>query len=450
MQKHSKLEGNIRFTQWLAAVLIGTAVLFSVSCTQKSASSTATTATSGTQAVAAQKTIELWHIQSTEPGPTIIQASVDRFTKANPDVKVNVTIVANDAYKQKLAVAMSSGKLPDIFSSWSGGPMYEYVKANQIADLTPYMNANNEKDRYLDAAIAQASYNGKIYGVPVENVSVCAVFYNKEIFQRFGLTVPTTISELETIADTLLANNIKPFSLANKTQWTGSMYFMSFAARRGGTQPFIKAVDGSGTFTDPSFIYAGQKIKEWVDKGYFNIGFNGLDEDSGQSRQLIYTGDAAMTMMGSWFVSSVYSENKEFADKLGFFMFPRDEQGSGDPNIVIGTVGDNFYHVSASCANPDKAFELCTYLLDAQAIQDRIGWGHIPPLKEVTLTDPLLDAIFTAVKQAPDIQLWYDQSLSPEVAEVHKTTSQEIFGGTLTPEVAAQRLQDAQAAYLKQ
>jgi raffinose/stachyose/melibiose transport system substrate-binding protein len=48
------------------------------------------------------------------------------------------------------------------------------------------------------------------------------------------------------------------------------------------------------------------------------------------------------------------------------------------------------------------------------------------------------------------MQLWYDQSLSPEVADVHKITSQQIFGGTLTPQAAAQQLQDAQAAYLKQ
>jgi raffinose/stachyose/melibiose transport system substrate-binding protein len=47
------------------------------------------------------------------------------------------------------------------------------------------------------------------------------------------------------------------------------------------------------------------------------------------------------------------------------------------------------------------------------------------------------------------MQLWYDQSLSPEVADVHKVTSQEIFGLTLSPQAAAQQLQDAQAAYLK-
>jgi raffinose/stachyose/melibiose transport system substrate-binding protein len=290
------------------------------------------------------KTLELWHIQTTDPFPKIIQDSVNRFKAANPDYKVNVTMVANDAYKQKLAVAMSSGQTPDVFISWSGGPMIEFVNANALADLTPYMNSNSYKAKFLDAAIAQVAYKDKLWGVPVENVAIASVFYNKDIFAQYNLKVPATIAELESVADTLLANNIKPFSLANKTQWTGSMYFMFFATRRGGVAPFAKALEGTGSFTDPAFIYAGQKIQEWVDKGYFNTGFNGLDEDSGQSRQLLYRGEAAMIVMGSWFISTVMGENPDFAKKIGLFNFPKDETGAGNANTVIGTIGDNFYH----------------------------------------------------------------------------------------------------------
>jgi raffinose/stachyose/melibiose transport system substrate-binding protein len=227
------------------------------------------------------------------------------------------------------------------------------------------------------------------------------------------------------------------------------MYFMFLATRRGGTQPFIKAVDGSCTFLDPAFIYAGEKIQEWVNKGYFNTGFNGLDEDSGQARQILYRGEAAMHIMGSWFNSSALTENPEFHSKMGIFRFPKDEQGSGDINTVIGTVGDNFYHVAASSKNPAKAFELITHLIDDEAVKDALNDGRIPPVKNVKLSDPILAELFGQVQSAPDMQLWYDQSLSPEVADVHKITSQEIFGGTLTPQAAAQQLQNAQAAYLK-
>jgi raffinose/stachyose/melibiose transport system substrate-binding protein len=394
-------------------------------------------------------TLEFMHAQSTEPGRTIFQDAADRFMAANPSVKVNIDVLANDSYKQKLAVAMASGKLPDIYFSWSGGPMYEYAKSGNIIDLTSYMNADNYKDKFLDAALAQATWQGKIWGVPIQNVSVCTVFYNKEIFARYNLGVPATLSELETVCDTLLKNGIKPFSLANKTQWTGSMFFMFFATRMGGTEPFIKAVDGSGSFEADNFVYAGQKIQEWVKKGYFNEGFNGLDEDSGQSRMLMYNEECAMHIMGSWFNSSAVTESPEFAKKMGIFKFPAIEGGKGNPNTVIGTVGDNFYHVSSASKNPDWAFKMITYLTDDVAVPKRLAGGNIPPLKSVKLDDPILAELFTQVQAAPDMQLWYDQSLSPEVAEVHKITSQEIFGLTLSPEEAAKRLQAAQADYLK-
>ena len=404
-------------------------------------------ATGGRDAAGAANTLEFWHSQTTGQGPAIFQRAVDRFTRDNPTIRVNTSQIMNDSYKQRLAVALASGQAPDCFYSWSGGPMYEYAVNNQIVDLTPYMNANNYKAKFLDAAISQATYQGKIWGVPMQNVSVCSVFYNKEIFARYNLQVPTTIRELEALCDTLKANGITPFSLANKTQWTGSMYFMFLATRRGGTQPFIRGVDGTGTFLDPAFIYAGEKIQEWVNKGYYNTGFNGLDEDSGQSRQIMYRGEAAMHIMGSWFVSSALNESPEFYAKMGIFRFPRDEQGSGDPNIVIGTVGDNFYHVSTSSRNQAKAFELITHFIDNDAVTDALNDGRIPPVKGIRLQDPILAELFDQIQTAPETQLWYDQSLSPEVADVHKITSQEIFGLTLTPRAAAQQLQDAQAAY---
>jgi raffinose/stachyose/melibiose transport system substrate-binding protein len=198
---------------------------------------------------------------------------------------------------------------------------------------------------------------------------------------------------------------------------------------------------------DPAFIYAGEKIQEWVNKGYFITGFNGLDWDSGQARAPLYRGETAMLIMGSWFNTQALNESREFHGKMGIFKFPRDEEGAGDPNTVIGTVGDNFYHVAASSKNKEKAFDLITRLIDAEAVKDALNDGRVPPVKNVQIDDPLLAELFAQVQAAPDMQLWYDQSLSPEVAEVHKVTSQEIFGLTLSPREAAQQLQDAQAAY---
>ncbi|MDR1868297.1 MAG: extracellular solute-binding protein [Treponema sp.] len=397
-----------------------------------------------------QKVIEFWHIQNVDPAPTFIANAVKRFEAANPDYKVNINITANDAYKQKIAIAVASNQLPDVFMSWTGGTTNEYIKAGRIIDLTSYMNTTGFKNKLLDAAVTQATVDGKIYGVPVENVSIEGVFYNKDLFARYNIKIPTTIAELEAACDTLKANGVTPFSLANMTQWTGLMYYQVLPTRHGGLEPFAKALNGTGSFEDPAFVWAAQKIQDWVRKGYFNEGFNGLDEDSGQSRTLMYTDRCAMQVQGNWFVPNVGGENPDYLKKLGFFPFPADETGTGNVKTVTGTMGDNFYHISSQCKYPEKAFEMLTYLLDEQSLKDRIAIGRIPPVKGVKLTDPVMQDIFNQVQQAPDIQFWYDQSLTNEVAEVLKTASQELFGLTITPQEFVRRWQAAHSAALRQ
>ena len=35
----------------------------------------------------------------------------------------------NDNYREKLIIAMSSGECPDMYTSWTGGPMIEYIES---------------------------------------------------------------------------------------------------------------------------------------------------------------------------------------------------------------------------------------------------------------------------------------------------------------------------------
>jgi raffinose/stachyose/melibiose transport system substrate-binding protein len=393
-----------------------------------------------------KKVIELWHIQTTAPFPEIIQGSVDRFMAANPDYQVNISMIANDSFKEKIAVAVRSGQTPDIFHSWSGGTMEEYADNDIIVDLSSYISS--AKSRYLDAAISQVTYKNKIWGVPVENVAIAMVYYNKALYDQYGLKVPTTVRELEANCEVLKQHGVIPFALANAQSWTGDMYYQFFATRYGGTASFQAAMRGTGSFDAQNFVQAGRHIQDWVKKGYFNEGINSLAEDAGQSRQLLYSGKAAMYVMGTWATSQIQSENPEYYKTLGMFNFPAIDGGRGDPNTVVGTVGDNFYHVASSSKYPDKAFELITYLLDDQAVQPRIAGGRVPPLKNIRLSDPISQQVVDVLGKAPDLQFWYDQSLNPAVTQIHLQTSQELFGLSITPENAAAQWAQAQKDFL--
>ncbi|CAG9706718.1 ABC transporter substrate-binding protein [Clostridium neonatale] len=365
--------------------------------------------------------LTLWHIQ-TSTAADAIKASVKRFMEANPEYEVEVVDQVNDSYKQKLAMAMSANQTPDVFIQWGGSGLIDYVNSNKIADLTDLMNKDNYKDKFIDAGINQCSYNGKIYAVPVENVSVADFFYNKDVFAKYGVEEPKTISELEAACDKLKENGVAPFALANATKWTGSMYYMYLATRFGGLDAFANAASGEGSFENPAFEFAGNKIQDWVKKGYFMDGFNGMDDDSGQARQALYKGDAAMDLMGSWFTGTVLGENPDFMSKLGFFPFPALDSSKEDQSLCAGTVGDNLYSISETCKDKEGAFKLIQSLLDDQALQERKKLGKIIPLKDFKPDDELTQKILDTVNKASGVQLWYDQYLPAEVAEVHKST----------------------------
>jgi raffinose/stachyose/melibiose transport system substrate-binding protein len=404
------------------------------------------------KAEGSDKEIVFWNIGTEEVDKAIYDKAIKLFNDTTDSgYTVKSVPVQNDTYKEKLVIAMSSGECPDMYISWSGGPMNEYIESGYAKPVTDLFNESELPDRLMDASIAQATYNGDIYAVPYMNVSLSGIYYNKEMFEKYNLEEPKTVAELESVCDTLIENGVTPFALANSAKWTGSMYFMNLAARKGGLEPFQAAVDGSGSFEDECFIYAGDKIREWTEKGYFPEGVNSLSEDDGQARQLLYQESAAMNLIGSWYTGLLQQDSKEFYEKVGWFPFPAVDGSDADSSIMIGTIGDNFISFNCTEEKLEAAFACATKFSEDEVVDFMVESGKVPPVKGVEdkLTDPISKLVIKAANDASSTQLWYDQYLPPAVAQVHLDTSQELFGLTMTSEDAAKQLQEAMQEYIK-
>jgi raffinose/stachyose/melibiose transport system substrate-binding protein len=451
---------------WKSAAAVGLSAALCVSlcacggtAASSSTASDAGTAEQSTNTAAASsdgsKTITFWNVGTEGADLKTYQLAIDAFQK---NTKSGYTVenvpTQNDKYKEKLVIAMSSGECPDMYTSWSGGPMDEYIDSGYAQPLDDLYEKYGLKDKYMDAAIQQASYNGKIYAVPVKNISVAGIYYNKDLFEKYGVAVPTKLSELEAACDTFLANGVTPFTLANGPKWTGSMYFQCLVARKAGLEPFQKAAAGEGSFNDDSFTYAGEKIQDWVNKGYFPDGFNSMSEDDGQAKQLFYQETAAMYLTGSWNTATFKTDSddagNDFYSKVGWFSFPAIDDSTADPSIMCGTVGDQFISFNCTGEKLDAAFELASYLSSDDVVDYMVSAGQIPPIKGVDskITDPVSQSILQAANNASGVQLWYDQYLAPAVATAHLDGNQEVFGLTKTPAEANQMMQDAEDEYL--
>ncbi len=389
-------------------------------------------------------TITLWDIHPEDPAKTMVEEAVTRFEASHPKAKVELTMFDMDPFKTKLSVAMSAGDPPDVFMTWGGGVLKNYVEAGMVRDLTPEMEAG-WKDNFSEGGLRPLTFDGKIYGAPLD-VSAVFVWYNKATFAEHNLEPPKTFEEWKEVITTLNEAGIIPIALGNKAKWPGAFYLIYLADRVGGPEAFLNAYNRApgGTFTDPVFIEAGEKIQELVELGAFPEGFNGLDFRADEV--MLFAGEqAAMEVMGNWVIGYVNERNPAMLeeDKLGIFPFPTVEGGVGDPSNLVGGVNIAF---AVSSKAPDLAVELAKELTSKETARYLASEARrLPAVKGVedAIEDPLLQEVAKAISAAKSFQLYYDQFLPPDLGEMHKDTTQELFGLTMTPEEAAQAMEEA-------
>lgn len=390
-------------------------------------------------------TVTWWHISTAEEHKALWQKLADEYMAEHPNVNIEITVLENEAFKTKLTTVMQSGEPPDIFQSWGGGVMNEYADAGLLKDITADLDADGGawRDTFAPGALGVYSYKDKYYGVPWD-MGMIGFWYNKALFAEAGIDAPpTTWTEFIEDVEKLKAAGITPIALGEGDKWPGMHMWAYLVTRLGGKDNFEGALLRTGSFTDDPFVEAGVILQELVALEPFQDGF--LGATYGDEATAMGNGNAAMELMGQWApaVQKDNSADKEgIGDDLGWFPFPMVEGGAGDPNDAVG--GGNGFAIGKD-ASPE-AIDFVKYLSrpESQAQLAEIGVA-IPVVKggEAGMTDPLMITLQQSLAKAQYFQLYYDQALPPAMGSVINDSTQGLFAGTLTPEQAAQMIEDS-------
>ena len=74
-------------------------------------------------------------------------------------------------------------------------------------------------DNYSEGARKAAQFQGKDYGVPTGISFVTGVYYNKDLFQKNGVQVPTTWDEFIAACEAFKAKGITPIVMGGAEKW---------------------------------------------------------------------------------------------------------------------------------------------------------------------------------------------------------------------------------------
>jgi len=386
-------------------------------------------------------TLKLWHHNNTANRMVPIENAARRFEQQNPGVKVEVEMVVNDAYKTKLkTVSSSPSDFPDVFHSWGGGWLRDFVDAGLVADITT--EAQKVASIIGQNNLNFASYNGKIYGLPYITTST-VLYYNKDLFAKYNLPFPKTLAEMDNAAKVFIANGIIPFTVANRSKWPGAQYFVLLSMRYGGPDIFQRAIDKKVKFTDDAFIKAGDELLRQIKAGWFPAGANGLNSDQRQELAMFYQEKAAMIIMTSGTIGAIQEDAPEFFEKkLGIALYPAIDGAPGKATDLLA--GGNVFSAAANSKSAISAKLVAFLATDIELQQALHATGAIPvPQTGIKPANPIMDDLVKQMGSATFIQNYIDQTLSAELAELHKDTTQALFGQTMTSRQAAEEMQKA-------
>lgn len=435
----------------LTAVAATAVTMATAGCSSSSSTTTAPATTGGSPAAA---TATMWLV-TTGPSPAddAEKALVASFEKSHPGMKINLTLVENQSYKQKLQLAMGAGNPPTIFWTWGGGILQQYIKAGYVQSL----GANPSfASSFLPSSLGAVTNNGQLYGIPVQGTQPVFFFYNKQVFNKYHLTFPTTWSGLLSTIATLKSHGVTPIALANGDQWPGLMYLEYLTDRIGGPS-VVQALEANkpNGWSDPAVVQALTDIQALVKAGAFNTGYSSLKFSGGGSDTLVATGKAAMQLMGVWDISSTMGSNPDFVKSGNFGMapFPTVPGAKGNPAALVGNTA-SYVAISSRASAAQKAVAEA-FFKDALAstgyAKAQVAAGEVPVTAgaESLFTGQALASYYTeiykAVKSAPSFQYSWDQALTPAPAAQLLTNLSQVFSLTMTPQAFASAMNAASA-----
>jgi ABC-type glycerol-3-phosphate transport system substrate-binding protein len=435
--------------RWPLAAALTAATLVAAACGSASGSGKA-----GGSGTAGGTSVTAW-IVTTGPSPanTVINKAVADFEAKHHGDHITVDYVENQSYKQKIQLAMGAGNPPTIFWTWGGGPLKQYIDAG---DVQPLGNPGYASS-FLPSSLGAVTFNGKLYGVPIEGTQPVYFFYNKSVFTKAGLSgFPSTWSGLLADVHTLKAKGYTPISLAEGDQWPGLMYLEYLTDRIGGPSVFTAIQQGkAGAWSNPAVISALTDIQDLVRAGAFQSGYDSLKFSGGGSDALVYSGKAAIQLMGDWDISQVLGLDKSFvtSGQLGLAPFPTVAGGKGNPADLAGNTAS--YVAVASHATAKQKAVAEAFFADELATtayaKASVGAGEVPVTKGAA---PMFagqqlasydQTIYSSVEKAPSFQYSWDQSLSPSEATTMLTNLAQVFELSQTPQKFASVMNSAQA-----
>lgn len=389
------------------------------------------------------KVLKLWHYEAADGAMgTAWNQAIKEFEQAHPGVKVKFELKTFEQLQKTAPMILNSKDAPDLMEYNKGNATAGLLaKQGLLTDLTPAVQKYGWDKQISKSLATTAQYDakgvmgsGKWYGVPNYG-EYLMVYYNKDLFDKYGVKVPTTFDEFSKVLDTFAAKGVTPLANAG-AEYPAQQYFYQLALSKADPAWVNNYEEYAGkvNFHDAAWTYAATTFADWVKKGYISKTSASLKaEDAGVAFE---QGKYPMLFSGSWWYGRF---EKEMKANWATFQWPGSQ-------LTLGSSG-NIWVVPSGSKNKSMAEEFINTTMQ-KPVQNTLGNnGGVPVAADPSaITDAKSKELiqnFDTVSSANGLAFYPDWPVTGFydvlVAEVQK-----LINGSATPD---QVLSDLQKAY---
>jgi alpha-glucoside transport system substrate-binding protein len=302
-------------------------------------------------------------------------------------------------------VRVDGGNPPDVIDFPQPGGFLDLVKKNQLFPFPDALGAAITADNVAGWP-ELATVNGKVYGVPARANVKSIVWYSPKAFADKGYKIPTTLEELTTLSDKIVADGGIPWCVGIEsgvaTGWPITDWFEDFMLRINGPDVYDQWVQHKIPFNDPKVKAVADAVGAIVKNPAYIGGENAVKAEATTKFQEggfpILQGNCFMHKQAS-FYSTIWPAGTKIGPDgdVDTFYLPGK---AGDPKYMMGG-GD----LIAAGTDKPETFDVLAYTNSLEYATAIIKGGEtsLSPRKDFdtsTFTDPVIKGFADLLKNS--------------------------------------------------
>lgn len=269
--------------------------------------------------------------------------------------KLDIQAIDDDQFDSMMQTKMSTSGMWDIFIGDTGTQAAPYQASKNLVDLSNEPWVSKLED---SAKPYVTDTDGKIYCFPNGGMNSYGIVYNTDVFKKNNIEIPKTYEEFDAVCDKLKSKGITPIEVSMADAWTVNQIMNAEWPNILQSDPkCLDKLNKNEIRWDsiPAFNDMFDRLKGYVDKGYFNSDMATTKYEMAQ--KAIDTGKAAMMFMGDWADPEFAKVDPAGKGKIGMFAAPTKD---GDSELAVA--GPGGYYISNQCKHIDAAKDFINYM----------------------------------------------------------------------------------------